>query len=74
MNMGRRKEPTSGWFGNKLGKRDSRGRLIGDTFLSPQSDEREFRLEPFSEATVMVPPSSRTGVKSPPASQGTKNE
>ena len=72
--MRRKKEPTIGWFGRNLGKRDSRGRLIGDTFLSPQSDEREFRLESFSEDTLMVPPASRTGVKAPPASQGTKNK
>ena len=26
--MGRRKDPTIGWFGSNLGKRDSNGRVI----------------------------------------------
>ena len=71
--MGKRKEPTIGWFGSKLGKLDSRGRLIVSALQSP-TDGGELRLEPFSEDTLMVPPASRTGVKTPPASQGTKNE
>lgn len=70
--MRRRKEPTIGWFGSNLGKRDSKGRVIVSALQSPTGSE--LRLEPFSEDTVMVPPASRTGVKYPPASQGTKNE
>ena len=71
--MGRRKEPTIGWFGNKIGKKDSRGRLIGDTFQSP-SDGSELRLEPFDEGTVIFSPSTRTGVLSPPESKRPKNK
>ena len=71
--MRRKKEPTIGWFGRNLGKRDSKGRVIVSALQSP-TDGGELRLEPFSEGTLMVPPASRTGVKAPPASQGTKNE
>ncbi len=70
--MGRKKEPTIGWFGNKLGKMDSRGRVIVSSLQSP-TDGGELRLEPFLEDTVMVPPASRTGVKYP-ASQEKKNK
>ena len=70
--MGRRKEPTIGWFGRNLGKKDSNGRVIVSSLQSPTGSE--LRLEPFSEDTVMVPPASRTGVKSPPASQEKKNK
>lgn len=73
VNMRRRKEPTIGWFGRKLGERDTNGRVIVSALQSP-TDGGELRLEPFSEDTLMVPPSSRTGVKSPPASQETKNK
>ena len=71
--MGRRKEPTIGWFGSNLGKRDSNGRVIVSSLQSPLTGS-ELRLEPFSEDTVMLPPASRTGVKYPPASQGSKNK
>lgn len=71
--MGRKKEPTIGWFGRNLGKKDSKGSVIVSSLQSP-TDGGELRLEPFSEDTLMVPPASRTGVKAPPASQGTKNE
>ena len=71
--MGRKKEPTIGWFGRNLGKKDSKGRVIVSSLQSP-TDGGELRLEPFSEDTLMVLPASRTGVKPPPASQGTKNK
>ena len=71
--MGRKKEPTIGWFGRNLGKKDSKGRVIVSSLQSP-TDGGELRLEPFSEDTLMVPPASRTGVKYPPASQGNKNK
>ena len=73
INMGRRKEPTAGWFGSKLGKRDSNGRVIVSSLQSSLTGS-ELRLEPFSESTVVMVPNSRTGVLSPPESKRPKNE
>lgn len=54
-----RKEPPGGWFGEKLYKRDETGKVRGSSILTPRDDPCKFRLEPFSEDTVMVPPASR---------------
>lgn len=58
--MRMRKEPPDGWFGEKIHKVDpSTGKIRGSNILTPKGDKCKMRLEPFSEGTIMRPPSSR---------------